>query len=447
MSNNKSVIKDLLGKTLKQYDQEVVNSRLSAHDAKVVSTSANGHMSASDKVKLNSIANGAEVNQNAFTHIKVGTTTISADQKQDTLSIVAGTNVTITPDSTGDSITISSKDTVYTHPGSGTNPHGTTKSDVGLGNVTNESKATMFTSPAFTGIPTAPTAVAGTATTQIATTEFVKNSISNLSSQGHKHNASEITAMTGYVKQSSVTAISTSDTLNVAIGKLEKALDNKSNVHSHPYKADSWLPTWSEIQGKPSLETPTGAQAKATAALNSAKSYADSKVASLINSAPETLDTLQELANALGNDANFATTITNKIGTKADTTYVNQELAKKANASHNQASNTITAMTGYVKASTISAISSTDNLNTAIGKLEKALDNKSDVHSHPYRSNTWVPTFAEINSKPTTLAGYGITDAAPKQSTETRLTALETSVNYTITDQDVQEIISYIKGQ
>ncbi len=27
--------------------------------------------------------------------------------------------------------------TVYTHPGSGTNPHGTTKSDVGLGNVGN----------------------------------------------------------------------------------------------------------------------------------------------------------------------------------------------------------------------------------------------------------------------------------------------------------------------
>jgi hypothetical protein len=27
--------------------------------------------------------------------------------------------------------------TVYTHPGSGTNPHGTTKTDVGLGNVGN----------------------------------------------------------------------------------------------------------------------------------------------------------------------------------------------------------------------------------------------------------------------------------------------------------------------
>lgn len=33
--------------------------------------------------------------------------------------------------------------TVYTHPGSGTNPHGTTKGDVGLGNVENKNSATI----------------------------------------------------------------------------------------------------------------------------------------------------------------------------------------------------------------------------------------------------------------------------------------------------------------
>lgn len=47
-------------------------------------------------------------------------------------------------------------------------------SDVGLGNVTNESKATMLTNAALTGTPTAPTAAVGTNTTQIATTAFVK---------------------------------------------------------------------------------------------------------------------------------------------------------------------------------------------------------------------------------------------------------------------------------
>ena len=48
----------------------------------------------------------------------------------------------------------------------------------------------------------------------------------------------------------------------------------------------------------------------------------DSKVAALVNSAPAALDTLKELADALGNDANFSTTITSKLGEKVDkTTY------------------------------------------------------------------------------------------------------------------------------
>lgn len=50
------------------------------------------------------------------------------------------------------------------------------------------------------------------------------------------------------------------------------------------------------------------------------ESQVDAKVASLVNQAPETLDTLDELAAALGDDPNFATTVANQIGTKADKT-------------------------------------------------------------------------------------------------------------------------------
>lgn len=57
-----------------------------------------------------------------------------------------------------------------------------TASTVGLGNVINESKATMFTSAALTGTPTAPTANAGTNTTQVATTAFVTTAIANKTS-------------------------------------------------------------------------------------------------------------------------------------------------------------------------------------------------------------------------------------------------------------------------
>jgi trimeric autotransporter adhesin len=46
------------------------------------------------------------------------------------------------------------------------------------------------------------------------------------------------------------------------------------------------------------------------------KNYVDTSISNLIDSAPSTLDTLNELAAALGDDPSFATTITNSIATK-----------------------------------------------------------------------------------------------------------------------------------
>ena len=46
------------------------------------------------------------------------------------------------------------------------------------------------------------------------------------------------------------------------------------------------------------------------------KAYVDTEVAGLVDAAPGTLDTLNELAAALGDDANFSTTVTNSIATK-----------------------------------------------------------------------------------------------------------------------------------
>ena len=77
-----------------------------------------GLMSSADKTKLNGIATGAEVNQNAFSTVKVTqgstSTDVAADSKTDTVELVGGTNVTLTPDATNDKITISAKDTTYT---------------------------------------------------------------------------------------------------------------------------------------------------------------------------------------------------------------------------------------------------------------------------------------------------------------------------------------------
>jgi len=77
-------------------------------------------------------------------------------------------------------VTNESKLTMFTNPTFTGTVSGVTAAHVGLGNVTNESKATMFANPAFTGVPTAPTATAGTNTTQLATTQYVRTEVANL---------------------------------------------------------------------------------------------------------------------------------------------------------------------------------------------------------------------------------------------------------------------------
>lgn len=73
---------------------------------------------------------------------------------------------------------------------------------------------------------------------------------------------------------------------------------------------------------KTTVDTTVSATSSNPIANKTIKSYVDTKVANIVNSAPETLDTLNELAAALGDDPNFATTVATQIGNKADKTEV-----------------------------------------------------------------------------------------------------------------------------
>ena len=64
--------------------------------------------------------------------------------------------------------------------------------------------------------------------------------------------------------------------------------------------------------------------------LSAAKSYTDSKVADLVDGAPELLDTLNELAAAIGDDPNYAATIATQMGSM--TTRISTEEAARAAA-------------------------------------------------------------------------------------------------------------------
>ncbi len=76
------------------------------------------------------------------------------------------------------------------------------KTDLSLNNVTNESKATMFTNAALTVTPTAPTAANTVNDTQIATTAFVRNKFTDF----YRYN--RIGSQTGFLTATSYTSVS-----------------------------------------------------------------------------------------------------------------------------------------------------------------------------------------------------------------------------------------------
>ncbi len=66
-------------------------------------------------------------------------------------------------------------------------------------------------------------------------------------------------------------------------------------------------------------DTMTGALSTNVASAESVKAYVDAEVAAVVDTAPATLNTLNELAAALNDDANFSTTVTTSLGLKAPT--------------------------------------------------------------------------------------------------------------------------------
>ena len=123
-----------------------------------------GLMSAADKEKLNGIATGAEVNQNAFSNVKVGTATVAADAKTDTIELAttSGKHIVLTADTANDKVTIdtdlSSKSAAsggtteslvttgekytWNSKASGTHTHGNITNDGKIGSTANLSVVT-----------------------------------------------------------------------------------------------------------------------------------------------------------------------------------------------------------------------------------------------------------------------------------------------------------------
>ncbi|EOA0579821.1 tail fiber protein, partial [Salmonella enterica subsp. enterica serovar Reading] len=144
-------------------------------------------------------------------------------------------------------------------------------------------------SPSLTGTPSAPTAAQGTNSTQIANTAFVKAAITAL-----------INGAPG-----------TLDTLK----EIAAAINNDPNFsttvnNALALKAPLASPALTGIPTAPTAAQGTNNTQIATTA------YVRAAISALVGSSPEALDTLNELAAALGNDPNFATTMTNALAGK-----------------------------------------------------------------------------------------------------------------------------------
>ncbi|HAN2043679.1 phage tail protein [Escherichia coli] len=86
------------------------------------------------------------------------------------------------------------------------------------------------------------------------------------------------------------------------------------------------------LMGKPTAPT-AGEKDNSTQIANT--SFVQAALAALVGSSPEALDTLNELAAALGNDPNFATTVTNELAGKMAIARNGEDIADKTAFVHN----------------------------------------------------------------------------------------------------------------
>ena len=147
--------------------------------------------------------------------------------------------------------------------------------------------------------------------------------------------------------------------------------------------------------------TPTAAAGTNTTQIAST-AYVRTEVANIVNSAPATLDTLNEIAQALGSDPNFATTMTNLINTKAPS-----------------ASPTFTGTVVLPSTTSIGTITSTElgYLDGVTSSIQTQLGTKAPSADPTFTGTVTLPTTTSIGNVSSTELGYldGVTSAIQTQ--------------------------------
>ena len=175
-------------------------------------------------------------------------------------------------------------------------------------------------SPTFTGTVTIPTGASITAPTGLVKGDVGLGNVDNTSNATERAATATLTnktltspvinTPTGIVKGDVGlgNVDNTADTAKPVSTAQQTALDLKSNLASPTFTGTPTLPTGT-------IATTQTAGNNSTAVATTA--FVSTAVANLIDAAPAALDTLNELAAAINDDASFASTVTSALGLKA----------------------------------------------------------------------------------------------------------------------------------
>ena len=151
--------------------------------------------------------------------------------------------------------------------------------------------------------------------------------------------------------------------------------------------------------------------------------YVDTAIANLVDTAPDALNTLNELSAALGDDPNFATTIATAIGGKADASHTHEI---------SDINNLQTELDGKQPVGSYAAASHTHAISDVTG-LQSALDGKQPTGSYAAASHTHDDRYyteSEIDSKLVAMTPFQTT------SDFTQGTLIRTNINAAGTNGD-----------
>jgi len=218
--------------------------------------------------------------------------------------------------------------------------------------------------------------------------------------------------------------------------------------------------SYTDLTNKPTI--PTNNNELTNGAGYATTSYVDSEVAGIVDTAPEALNTLNELAAALGDDANFATTTSTALGNRLriDTDAQGLTSTQKTNAKTNLGLSTVASTGAYGDLSGLPTIPTNNNeLTNGAGYITDYTVTEGDVTAHQaalsitesqisdlshfsgsYTDLTNKPTIPTNNNELTNGAGYitaSSTDTLTNKSGNVSQFTNDAGYKTSVTESDV----------